>query len=170
MENGPDYAAAEWMSGWIALSFLNDPLLAKDHFENFYNNVSYPISTSRGAYWLAKTYQKLGKNDIANEWFENASKFMTTYYGQLAFMELNPGKTFELSKDMEITKDYRDSFFKKDLVKLIYLLDELDEDKYAKHILRYLANDNINNGSEILIKEFPSSEDFIDTKEQIEKI
>ena len=28
----------------------------------------------------------------------------------------------------------------------------------------------INNGSEILIKEFPSSDDFIDTKKQIEKI
>ena len=28
----------------------------------------------------------------------------------------------------------------------------------------------IKNGSEILIEEFPSSEDFIDTKEQIEKI
>ena len=48
MTEGPDFAAAEWMSGWIALSFLNDPLLAKDHFENFYNNVGYPISTSRG--------------------------------------------------------------------------------------------------------------------------
>ena len=30
--------------------------------------------------------------------------------------------------------------------------------------------DIIKNGSEILIEEFPSSEDFIDTKEQIEKI
>ena len=30
--------------------------------------------------------------------------------------------------------------------------------------------DIINKGSEILIEEFPSSEDFIDTKEQIEKI
>ena len=28
----------------------------------------------------------------------------------------------------------------------------------------------INKGSEILIEEFPSSEDFIDTKEKIEKI
>ena len=28
----------------------------------------------------------------------------------------------------------------------------------------------INNGSEILIEEFPSTEDFIDTKEKIEKI
>ena len=82
------------MSGWIALSFLDDPLLAKDHFENFYNNVGYPISTSRGAYWLAKTYQKLGKKDLADEWFKEATNFLTTYYGQLAYMELNPNKSF----------------------------------------------------------------------------
>ena len=55
------------MDEWMDRSeFLNDPLLAKDHFENFYNNVGYPISTSRGAYWLAKTYQKLGKQEILN--------------------------------------------------------------------------------------------------------
>jgi hypothetical protein len=43
MTEGADYAAAEWMSGWIALSFLNDPLLSKEHFQNFYDNVSYSI-------------------------------------------------------------------------------------------------------------------------------
>ena len=48
MLEGPEYAGAEWMSGWIALSFLNDPLLAENHFKNFFNNVSYPISLSRG--------------------------------------------------------------------------------------------------------------------------
>ena len=116
------------MSGWIALSFLDDPLLAKDHFENFYNNVGYPISTSRGAYWLAKTYQKLGKEDLATQWFEKAAMFLTTYYGQPAFMELDPDKTFELSKDKEISKDYRNYFSKKELVRTIYLLDELNED------------------------------------------
>ena len=170
LTNGPEYAAAEWMSGWIALSFLNDPLLAKDHFENFYNNVGYPISTSRGAYWLAKTYQKLDKKDLANEWFEKAAKFLTTYYGQLAFMEINPNGTFELSKDMEISKDYRDYFFKKELVKTINLLDELNEDKYTKHILRHLANDNIENGSEILAAELATSIDRFDFAIQIAKI
>ena len=170
LTDGPEYAAAEWMSGWIALSFLNDPLLAKDHFENFYNNVGYPISTSRGAYWLAKTYQKLGKQDIANKWFEKAANFLTTYYGQLAFMELDPNKTFELSKDMDVSKDYRDYFFKKELVKTIYLLDELDEEKYTKHILRHLANDNIENGSEILAAELATNIDRYDFAIQIAKI
>ena len=46
------------MSGWIALSFLDDPILAKKHFKNFYNNVGYPISLSRGAYWIARSYEK----------------------------------------------------------------------------------------------------------------
>ena len=170
LTDGPEYAAAEWMSGWIALSFLDDPLLAKDHFENFYNNVGYPISTSRGAYWLAKTYQKLGKKELANEWFGKASNFLTTYYGQLAFMELNPNQPFELSKDIEVSKEYRDYFFKKELVKTIYLLDELNEDKYSKHILRHLANDNINNGSEVLAAELATSIDRFDFAIQIAKI
>ncbi len=170
LTEGPEYAAAEWMSGWISLSFLDDPLLAKDHFENFYNNVGYPISTSRGAYWLAKTYQRLGKEDMAIQWFEEASNFLTTYYGQLAFMELNPNKTFELNKDMEVSKDYRDYFFKKELVKVIYLLDELNEDKYTKHILRHIANDNIKNGSEILAAELATNIDRFDFAIQIAKI
>ena len=170
LTDGPEYAAAEWMSGWIALSFLNDPLLAKDHFENFYDNVGYPISTSRGAYWLARTYQKLGKQDLANEWFNKAANFLTTYYGQLAFMELYPDKNFELSKDMEVSKEYRNYFSKKELVKTIYLLDELDEDKYTKHILRHLANDDINNGSEILAAELATNIDRFDFAIQIAKI
>ncbi len=170
LTDGPEYAAAEWMSGWIALSFLEDPLLAKDHFENFYNNVGYPISTSRGAYWLAKTYKKLGKQDLAIEWFEKSAKFLTTYYGQLSFMELYPNKTFELSKDMEVSKDYKDLFLKKELVKTVYLLDELEEDKYTKHILRHLAKDNINNGSEILAAELATNIDRFDFAIQISKI
>ena len=170
LTEGPEYAAAEWMSGWIALSFLDDPLLAKDHFENFYNNVGYPISVSRGAYWLGKTYQKLGERDLANEWLQKATGFLTTYYGQLAFMELNPNKTFELSKDLEVSKDYKDYFFKKELVKTIYLLDELNNDKYTKHILRYLANDNIENGSEILAAQLATSIDRFDFAIQIAKI
>ena len=170
MTEGPEFAAAEWMSGWIALSFLEDPLLAKDHFENFYSNVGYPISVARGAYWLGRTYKKLGDQDLSIKWFKEASNYLTTYYGQLAFMELDKNNTFELSKDIKIEKEYRDYFFKKEIVKLIYLLDELDEDKYTKHILRHLANDNINSGSEILAAELATNIDRFDFAIQISKL
>ena len=170
MTEGPEYAAAEWMSGWIALSFLDDPLLAKDHFENFYNNVGYPISTARGAYWLGRTYKKLGSKDLSTKWFKEASKYLTTYYGQLSFIELDPNKDFELTKEIDIKKEYRNSFFKKDIVKLVYLLDELNEDKYTKHILRHLANDDVENGSEALAAELATNIERFDFAIQVSKI
>ena len=170
LTDGPEFAAAEWMSGWIALSFLSDPLLAKDHFQKFYENVGYPISIARGAYWLGKTYEKLGKKELSIEWFKKASMYLTTYYGQLAFMELDPNANFELSKTMKVNNEYRDYFFKKDLVKLVYLLDELNEDKYTKYILRHLANDNIENGSEILAAELSTNIERYDFAIQISKL
>ena len=170
LTEGPDYAAAEWMSGWIALSFLDDPLLSKEHFQNFFNNVSYPISISRGAYWLAKSYKALGDKENSNKWFNEASQNLTTYYGQLAFLELNPEKNFELSKDIKVNDKYRDNFYSKELVKVVYLLDELNEDKYTKFILRHLANDNIENGSEILAAELSSNVGRFDFAIQIAKI
>ena len=170
MTEGADFAEAEWMSGWIALSFLDDPLLAKDHFENFYNNVGYPISVSRGAYWLGKTYKKLGDEELSTQWFKEATNYLTTYYGQLAFLELNPNSNFELSKGLDVNKKYRDYFFRKELIKVVYLLDALDEDKYTKSILKHLANDNINSGSEILAAELSTNIGRFDFAIQIAKL
>jgi soluble lytic murein transglycosylase len=170
MSKGSDFAAAEWMSGWIALSFLNDPLIAKDHFHNFYKNVNYPISTSRGAYWLGRTYEKLGESEQSIDWYQKASKYLTTYYGQLAFLKLNPNGKFELSKDMEVDKKYRYIFFNKELVKITYLLHELKKDKYTKFILRHLANDNIQKGSEILAAELATNIQRYDFSIQVSKI
>ncbi len=52
LSSGPEFAEAEWLSGWIAHSFLKSQEYAINHFLNFYDNVSYPISLARGAYWL----------------------------------------------------------------------------------------------------------------------
>ena len=170
MTKGADFAAAEWMSGWIALSFLNDPLTAKDHFKKFYENVNYPISTSRGAFWLGKTYEKIGDLEQSNIWYKEASKYLTTYYGQLAFLKLNPNGKFELNKDMEVDNKYRYIFFNKELVKITYLLDELRKDKYTKYILRHLANDNISKGSEILAAELATNIERYDFAIQVSKL
>jgi soluble lytic murein transglycosylase len=170
MIDGADFAAAEWMSGWIALSFLNDPLIAKDHFQNFYNNVNYPISTSRGAFWLGRAYEKLGDREQSIAWYKQASKYLTTYYGQLAFLRLNPNGKFELNKDMDVDNKYRSLFFNKELVKIVFLLDELKKNKYTKFILRHLANDNVPKGSEILAAELATKINRYDFAIQISKI
>ena len=40
MSEGPSYAEAEWLSGWIALTFLEDPNMAIQHFKS-HSNTSY---------------------------------------------------------------------------------------------------------------------------------
>ena len=167
---GPEFAEAEWMSGWIALSFLNDPILAIDHFNNFYQNVGYPISLSRGAYWLGRSYERIGDKTQSKQWYEEATKYLTTYYGQLAHLKIKPNDKFELNEQQKVTEEYRNSFYKNDLVKIVYLLDELNKTKYTKNILKHLANDNIKSGSEILAAELSTNISRYDFAIQIAKV
>jgi soluble lytic murein transglycosylase len=150
LSEGPEYADAEWLSGWVALTFLNDPNMALQHFKNFYNNVGYPISLSRGAYWIARTYSIMKNNQKSDEWFNEASKFLNTYYGQLAFAEINSGKTFSLNDQAIPSKEYEKIFNKNFQIKLIRLLKELNKTKYAKDLIKHLALSDIEKGSEIL--------------------
>jgi soluble lytic murein transglycosylase len=169
LDKGPKFAEAEWMSGWIALSFLKDPILAIDHFNNFYQNVGYPISLSRGAYWLGRSFEKIGDKDQSIQWYKEATKYLTTYYGQLAFLKINPNKKFELSEQVKVKDTYRKYFYEKELVKIIHLLDELNKDKYTKNILRHVANDNVDSGSEILAAELATNISRYDFAIQISK-
>tara|TARA_B100000029_G_scaffold432527_1_gene444776 strand:+ start:548 stop:2767 length:2220 start_codon:yes stop_codon:yes gene_type:complete len=150
LKEGPDYANAEWLSGWIALTFLNDPNMALQHFKNFYNNVGYPISLSRGAYWLGKTYESINNKSKANEWYKEASKYLNTYYGQLAFNKIYPDELFSLADQPKVSEKYKKKFKKNPLIKTILLLKELDETKHAKHFLKHLSQLNIEEGSDIL--------------------
>ena len=169
MKEGPEYAEAEWMSGWIALSFLEDPILATQHFHNFYNNVGYPISLSRGAFWLGRSYEKLKNKKSSNEWYKKAAKYLTTYYGQLAFIKVYPEGYFELNKEREIPKTIRKDFNNKELSKIVTLLHEINKTKYSKHLLKHLANTNITEGSELLAGNLATSIGRYDYAIQIAK-
>ena len=150
MFEGPEYAEAEWVSGWIALTFLDDANMALQHFKNFYNNVGYPISLSRGSFWIGRTYKKLNNEQKMQEWFTESAKFQNTYYGQLAFVEINKDKNFALDDQKKISEKYIKNFNKNSLIKNILLLKELDKTKYTKHFLKHLAKLNVDEGSEVL--------------------
>ncbi|MCA8933955.1 MAG: lytic transglycosylase domain-containing protein [Rhodospirillaceae bacterium] len=75
---------AEWLSGWIALRFLNDPEAAFGHFQALYANVGTPISLGRGAYWSARALADLGRDAEAAQWYAVAAQNSSAFYGQLA--------------------------------------------------------------------------------------
>lgn len=82
--NGRSFTELEFLAGWIALRFLNEPKVAYDHFVRLYDATTLPITTARGAYWAGRAAEALGHHDRAASWFNVAAQHFTTYYGQLA--------------------------------------------------------------------------------------
>ena len=169
LSSGPSFAEAEWLSGWIAITFLNSPEYAINHFQNFYNNVGYPISLARGAFWLGESYQKLNETGLANSFYSEAAKFPMTYYGQLAFNKIKPGENFQLIDQSFYSKEYEKEFKKNKLIRHIILLKELNATQLGKDIFKYLADLNIEKGSEVLAAELATNVDRYDFAIQISK-
>ena len=166
---GPEFAEAEWLSGWIALTFLKSPEYAISHFQNFYNNVGYPISLARGAYWLGSTYKSLGDQELSYKYFNEGAKFPMTYYGQLSFNEIKPGENFELIDESNFSKDYEKEFRKNKLINHIILLTELDASQLSKDIIKFLATLDIEKGSEVLAAKLATEVERYDFAIQISK-
>ena len=166
---GPSFAEAEWLSGWIALTFLNSPEYAINHFQNFYNNVGYPISLARGAYWLGASYELLDEKDLSKQFYSEAANFPMTYYGQLAFNKINPGGNFELKDQSSFDKDYEKEFKKNKLIRHLILLKELNATQLGKDIFKHLADLNIEKGSEVLAADLATNLERYDFAIQISK-
>jgi soluble lytic murein transglycosylase len=166
---GPEFADAEWISGWLALSFLNKNNLAIKHFENFYNNVGYPISLSRGAFWLGLAHEKNNNLDKAKKYFKEGSKFTNTYYGQLSFNKIKLGQDFRLSLGHKVSDGYEKEFNKNKLIRHIKLLKEMNKTEFGKDILKFLATLDVEKGSEILAAKLSTEVGRFDYAIQISK-
>ncbi|MBT0959528.1 lytic transglycosylase domain-containing protein [Alphaproteobacteria bacterium KMM 3653] len=81
---GSNYADLEWLSGFIALRYLDDAELALLHFDRFREAVETPISLGRAGYWRGRAYRALGDEAAAQEAYAFGALFQTSFYGQLA--------------------------------------------------------------------------------------
>ncbi len=74
----------QFMSGWIALRFLDDASTALAHFAKVGQGTSNPIALARASYWQGRAAEALGKANDARAHYESAAGYSTAYYGQLA--------------------------------------------------------------------------------------
>jgi len=169
LTEGPEFADAEWISGWLALSFLGKNELAINHFKNFYNNVGYPISLARGSFWIGLAHEKNNNPDKAKKYFKEGSKFTNTYYGQLSFNKIKSGEDFKLSPSHKLTDGYEKVFNKNKLIRLVKLLKEMDRTEFGKDILKHLATLDVEKGSEILAAKLSTEVGRFDYAIQISK-
>ena len=96
LEQGSEFAEAEWLSGWLALRFLNRPDAAYLHFTRMFSKVETAISKARGAYWAARAADALNNVNDANTWYYQASTYPHTYYGQIALGHLKIPSTQQI--------------------------------------------------------------------------
>lgn len=89
LSEGAAYADLEWLSGYIALTYLGDPSQALVHFENAARVVRTPISTGRMNYWIGRAHEVMGASDLAQAAFAAAAEHQTGFYGLLAAERLD---------------------------------------------------------------------------------
>ena len=131
-------SSAEWLSGWIALQFLNDPEKAKIHFLKMISLVKMPISKARANYWLGRTDKILGSNSSSLEYFKKAANFNSTYYGLLS-NQLIP-ENLRTSKKIYLKFDIEYNILKDPRLNALRLLAFANEQRYSRKFINGLIN------------------------------
>ncbi|HXG77869.1 MAG TPA: hypothetical protein VNJ31_00835, partial [Methyloceanibacter sp.] len=84
LASGDSFIEAEFLAGWIALRFLDDPQRALRHFLALRAAATSSKSIALGEYWLGRTALALGDKPSAMVHFHRAAKYPQHFYGQLA--------------------------------------------------------------------------------------
>jgi len=79
----------EWLSGYLALTYLDRPGDAVEHFRKLRGVAVTPISQGRLWYWLGRAHKANGDAEKAREAWEIGAQFQTSFYGQLAREAIN---------------------------------------------------------------------------------
>lgn len=119
---------AEWLAGWIALSFLHRPGDALNHFLAMYKLADEPGSRSRAAYWSGRAAQAMGHTAAAANWYHTAAAFDSTFYGQLAAQQLGQNPRIVLSPEPPLPPGALIRFTRRETVQATRLLHQVDTD------------------------------------------
>ncbi len=84
LTDGSAFADLEWLSGYIALKYMGDPVQALTHFQAALGEVETPISVSRMQYWIGRAHEVMNQPDLAADAFTAAADHQTAFYGLLA--------------------------------------------------------------------------------------
>jgi soluble lytic murein transglycosylase len=138
------YAQAEWLSGWIALRFLNDAGTALRHFGGLYGHVKFPVSKARAAYWAGRANMAQGNRKDATKWYLAAARHPSTYYGQLATEALGSKGHWELPRTPSPSVAAMRRFNSQELVRLSRMLLDLKQEEHLRPIILHLTRTAIN--------------------------
>lgn len=83
-------ADADFLAGWYALRFLNNPTTALASFARVVEDSTKPVTRARGFYWMGRAAEAGGSGN-AREHYTKAAEFGFTFYGQMARNKIGLG-------------------------------------------------------------------------------
>ena len=141
-------ADAEFHAGWYALRSLKDPETAARHFARIAEIAEGPISKARSYYWLGRAAEAGGSGD-ARKYYEQAARYGTAFYGQLAAAHLGR-KTIDAAYPEPSATD-RKNFAAREPVHAIERLERTGYDELAQTLYRDLAEELASTGELTLL-------------------
>lgn len=136
---GSDFAAAEFLAGWLALRHTGQPYEAFEHFEKLFNNAETPITKARAAYWAGRASEALNSRDVAVQWYQQAARYQTTFYGQQAAQRIGLPLTLLKGEAPAVSGAQRSAFESRSLVQAVRLFHRAGMAGYRAKFLKALA-------------------------------
>src|SRR5262249_27720184 len=128
LNSGEDYVEAEFLAGWIALRFLNDPKAAFGHFLSARIKAGSSKTIALSEYWLGRARVALGDSSSAADDFRVAALYPQYFYGQLARQVFDDRPILALPTQAPSPADIR-RFLENDAVRAIAVARAVEMDQ-----------------------------------------
>ncbi len=131
---------AEFLAGFIALRFLNDPVLAQRHFVAMALGTRSVISRARALYWEGRALAARGAQSAARERYAAAAQLPTAFYGQLAALTMGESqesldRRLRALQTPPIDQRRAQEFAQRELARVVTTLTELGDTRRTRVFL-----------------------------------
>lgn len=139
LEDGLFFADLEFLAGFIALTYLDRPQDALNHFRALRVRSSSPISLGRAGYWEGRAHEALGDAIAARAAFEFGAEHQSGFYGQLAADHLGMALDAALVNGPDYPHWHDTALAESDLLQAALLLREAGDWHEARRFVLFLA-------------------------------
>lgn len=139
LAEGSDFADLEWLSGYLALRYLNDPKTALAHFQSFRVAVASPISLGRAGYWEGRAYEAMNEAGSAQASYAFGAEYQSSFYGLLAAEKAG----FSMDAALTGSETFPDwgeaSFMSSQVLQAALLLHKADQNALSRRFFLQVA-------------------------------
>jgi soluble lytic murein transglycosylase len=158
LTRGEDFADGEFLAGWLALRFLNQPGMAARHFATLEAGVRSPVSKARALYWQGRAAEALRNRDAARAFYAQAARHQTAFYGQLAAATLSDDARLSLPPPVRPTAADQQRFYGRKLARIAHIVGDTGDSALFRQVVLALDDQLETEGEHQLLADLARAE------------